>query len=388
MEMVCLVRRFYGERFFTLSQDLLCAVDRAGRFTATNPAWQVTLGWSAGVLDAMSYGDLIHPDDLVVTETAHAYALNGEQVADFVNRCRCTDGTYRWILWTASTDPSTDVTFAIGKDVSKRREDALRLTGLASIVNSSDDAIVSKDLDLNITTWNHGAERMYGYTEAEMLGHSISLLVPHDREGEAGTILGWVVAGEALDHFETERLRKDGTRLQVSVSTSVVRDLDGRIIGASSIARDTSASHALAGAQHQVMNRLLLAATFRDNATGQHISRMAALCGEIAGVLGWNPQRISDITAAAAMHDVGKIAIPDSILLKPGSLSAQQWTVTADPCRDRPSDAQRNRNLSHRRGCRDRAHPPRALRRRRLPSPPDGRGDPDIGPYRRRGRRV
>ena len=109
---------------------------------------------------------------------------------------------------------------------------------LAAIVDSSDDAIVSKNLDGIITSWNKGAQRMFGHTEAEAVGQHIFLLIPEERRGEEYKILGQIARGEPVDHFETVRRRKDGSLLEVSLSISPIRDVQGKIIGASKIARD------------------------------------------------------------------------------------------------------------------------------------------------------
>jgi PAS domain S-box-containing protein len=109
---------------------------------------------------------------------------------------------------------------------------------LASIVDSSDDAIVSKTLGGVITSWNGGAERLFGYTAKEAIGQSISFIIPLDRRDEEKSILARVSQGERIDHFDTIRLRKDGTRVEISLSISPIRDALGKIIGASKIARD------------------------------------------------------------------------------------------------------------------------------------------------------
>lgn len=168
---------------------------------------------------------------------------------------------------------------------------------------------------------------MYGYSAKEMIGQRFGMLIPPERDGEDRAIIARVLAGEKVDHFETVRVHKNGGKLEVSISVSAIRDPSGRIIGASSIARDISESRALVKAQDQVIKRLLLAAEFRDDALGEYIAQMSGLCGQIAAVLGWNRKRVADIDSAATMHDVGKIAIPDSILLKPGPLTAQERAV-------------------------------------------------------------
>lgn len=115
-----------------------------------------------------------------------------------------------------------------------------RLALLACIVDSSDDAIVSKSLDGTITSWNRAAERIYGYAAEEILGRSVSVLIPPDRPEEMTEILDRIRAGERVEHFETMRLRKDGTRIAVSLTVSPIQDAQGTVFGASSIARDIS----------------------------------------------------------------------------------------------------------------------------------------------------
>jgi PAS domain S-box-containing protein len=121
------------------------------------------------------------------------------------------------------------------------RQKADRATSLmASIVESSDDAIISKTLEGVITSWNPGAERIFGYTAKEAIGQSISLIIPVDRAFEEKTILEKVGRGERIDHFDTVRVRKDGTLLDISLTISPVRDSTNKIIGASKIARDVT----------------------------------------------------------------------------------------------------------------------------------------------------
>jgi PAS domain S-box-containing protein len=109
---------------------------------------------------------------------------------------------------------------------------------LVAIVDSSDDAIVSKTLDGVITSWNRGAERMFGYTAAEAIGRHITLIIPVERRAEEDDVLARIRRGETVDHFETVRQRKDGGRLNISLTVSPIRDASGTIVGASKIARD------------------------------------------------------------------------------------------------------------------------------------------------------
>jgi PAS domain S-box-containing protein len=143
-----------------------------------------------------------------------------------------------------SDDPEAsidNVTQSILDEVPLLRMKADKAIGLlASIVDSSDDAIVSKTLEGVITSWNAGAERLFGYTAKEAIGHHISMIIPLDRRDEETSILAQLNRGERIAHFDTIRLRKDGTTLETSLTISPVRDAAGKIIGASKIARDVS----------------------------------------------------------------------------------------------------------------------------------------------------
>lgn len=116
---------------------------------------------------------------------------------------------------------------------------------LAAVVESSDDAIVSKDLDGTIRTWNRAAERIFGYTAAEMVGNSVFRLIPPELHEEEHTLLARIRAGEHIAHYETMRVRKDGQRILVSLTLSPLVDSEGRLIGASTIKRDVTAQRAM-----------------------------------------------------------------------------------------------------------------------------------------------
>ena len=130
------------------------------------------------------------------------------------------------------------VQLAISRDVTVRKR-AERTTGLlAAIVDSSDDAIISKNLNGVITSWNRAAERLFGYLADEAIGQHITLIIPADRRGEETEILARIRRGERVDHFETVRIRKDRTLLDISLTISPVKDLNGTVTGASKVARD------------------------------------------------------------------------------------------------------------------------------------------------------
>ena len=134
----------------------------------------------------------------------------------------------------------------IARDVSSENALEREAVRLAAIVESSEDAIVSKDLNGIVQTWNGAAERMFGYQASEIIGRPISLIIPPDRLQEEDHVLANIRDGRSIEHFETVRRRKDGTPVEISLSVSPIRTRDGAIIGASKIARDISAERRLA----------------------------------------------------------------------------------------------------------------------------------------------
>jgi PAS domain S-box-containing protein len=184
----------------------------------------------------------LHPDDRDRARAAVLSAL--EQHSDYRTEYRITrpDGELVWVAAEGrgvyADDSSVLGMIGVVRDVTElKRAEELR-NQLAAIVESSDDAIVSKSLDSIITTWNAGAERIFGYQANEVIGKSIRLLIPPERSSEEDVILSRLRQGERIEHFETVRVRKDGNRINISLSVSPVRDSLGNITGAAKIARD------------------------------------------------------------------------------------------------------------------------------------------------------
>jgi PAS domain S-box-containing protein len=125
-----------------------------------------------------------------------------------------------------------------GRDRGEQTRPPVAALHLAAIVASSDDAIISKDLNGTVQSWNPAAERLFGYTAAEMIGRSIRTIIPADRQQEEDEVLAKMRAGVTVDHFETQRQAKDGRLVDISLTVSPIRDEAGRIVGASKIARD------------------------------------------------------------------------------------------------------------------------------------------------------
>ena len=127
---------------------------------------------------------------------------------------------------------------AIRADITERKRAEEVRERLAAVVDSSEDAIISKTLDGTINTWNRGAEKVFGYSSAEAVGKPMLMLIPPERVNEESEILARIRRGESVEHFETVRVRKDGTKIDISATISPIRDSSGAIVGASKIARD------------------------------------------------------------------------------------------------------------------------------------------------------
>ena len=189
-----------------------------------------------------SYLQLQHPDDRAGVEDRIRTALGTRRPFDSVSRAQRRDGT-EFLLRSqgeVDTDEKGDPIRMRGicEDVTAERRAEEATAHLASIVQSSEDAIVTRSPDGAITSWNPGAERLYGYTEEEALGRGMDMLVPADRLEEANERFARIMAGERVGHFETLRVRKDGRLIDVSLTMSPVTDGDDRLIGVSAVARD------------------------------------------------------------------------------------------------------------------------------------------------------
>ena len=188
------------------------------------------------------YVGLQHPDDREGVEARIRSALETRQPFDSVSRALRQDGTE--FLLRSQGEVDTDEAGnpirmrGICEDVTAERRAEEATARLASIVQSSEDAIITRDIDGSVTSWNPGAERLYGYTEKEALGRGMDMLVPEDRLTEANERFERILAGERIGHFETRRARKDGTLIDVSLAMSPVVDRDGRLIGVSAVSRD------------------------------------------------------------------------------------------------------------------------------------------------------
>lgn len=184
----------------------------------------------------------IHPDDQPKVLHRIAEAISTETMFELEHRVMKTDGSLGWTLSRAvpvrGDDGAIKEWFGVASDVTDQYAKGKRLAELAAIVESSDDAIVSKDLNGIITSWNGAATKLFGYEPAEIIGKSILTLIPEQLHSDEPRIIGEIRAGRRIEHFETLRKKKSGELVEVSLTVSPVMDERGEVIGASKILRD------------------------------------------------------------------------------------------------------------------------------------------------------
>lgn len=226
------------------SDDAIISKDLNGIITSWNPAATRMFGYTAEEVIDRSILMLI-PSELHAEEDGILARLRaGERIDHYETERVAKDGRRLQISVTIS--PIKDATgrvigaSKVARDVTERKRGEGASSHLAAIVESSDDAIISKNLQGIITSWNAAATRLFGYAPEEAIGQSILMLIPPELHADEDEILGRLRAGQRVEHFQTQRVKKNGERIDVSLTISPVRDSTGRIIGASKIARDIS----------------------------------------------------------------------------------------------------------------------------------------------------
>ena len=227
--------------------DAVIATDASGRVVFLNPVAEALTGWT----QAESNGRLLEEVFVIVNESTGATVENPVQkvlqvgnVVGLGNHTVLISRTGREIPIDDSAAPIRDSAgkllgiVLIFRDITERRQTERAQSYLAAIVESSDDAIIGKTLDGVITSWNKGAEKIFGYLAEETVGRPITMLIPPERHGEEAEILEKLRRGERIEHYVTTRIRKDGTPIIISLTVSPIKGATGKIVGASKIARD------------------------------------------------------------------------------------------------------------------------------------------------------
>ena len=241
------------------SDDAIIAHDLDGNITLWNPAAERLLGYTPA--------DVLGKSTLMLFPAGRRHdeietlkrVWSGENLSHFETVLAARDGRVIEVSVTISliVDASGRAIGAskIARDLTERKQADVAALRLGAIVESSDDAIVSKDLNGIVTSWNLAAERVFGWTAAEMIGQSITRIIPKERMDEEKFVLSQVRAGKRVDHFETVRQDKFGRPIQISLTVSPIRAADGRVIGASKIARDITRDKELVASQREAQAR-------------------------------------------------------------------------------------------------------------------------------------
>ena len=217
----------------------LCEIDAKGRIRAANQPQLQLLGYARDEYIGHQASDF-HADEAVAADLSGR--LNrGEKLHNYEAKLKCKDGSVKTVLIDSIVHEDEGHFIqaqCFMRDITAQKQKEEADAYLAAIVQSSNDAIIGKDLNGIIRSWNAGAQRMFGYSSGEAVGQSVEILIPPDRLDEESAILKRLRQGEHIQHFDTVRVHKSGMRLDVSLTISVVRDRRGNVIGASKIARD------------------------------------------------------------------------------------------------------------------------------------------------------
>ena len=226
------------------ADDAILSQDVSGTITSWNRAAERLFGYTEDEAIGQSARVIVPPELYEEEDDVLRRVLAGEVVTHFETVRIHKDGQRIGVSLTVSPIMTPDGRLVgvstVGRDITERRRLERDAQHFAAIVESSEDAIISKDLNGIIVSWNRAAERLFGYTAAEIIGQSVRVIIPPDRQSEEDQVLGAVRRGKTVDHFETVRLRKDGTLVPISLTVSPIRALTGEIIGASKIVRDLS----------------------------------------------------------------------------------------------------------------------------------------------------
>jgi len=301
--------------------DGVISTDAEGRVVFLNATAEALTGWPQAEACGRPLSEIfviVNEETRLPVENPALRALREGRVVKLENHTAliARDGTERLIDDSAS--PMLDRSGrAVGavlvfRDVTERKRAEETRARLAAIVESSEDAIISKTLDGVIRSWNAGAERIFGYTRNEAVGQHIMLIIPPERHSEERAILELLCRGGRLEHFETVRVAKDGHRLDISITVSPIRDRDGRIIGASKIGRDITQQKRVLEALRQSEAQARLALDIArigtwswDPDTGEVM--LDERCHEVCGLLDVDSLSLSDLMPRVHPEDWPRI---------------------------------------------------------------------------------
>ncbi|WP_166823070.1 PAS domain S-box protein [Thalassoroseus pseudoceratinae] len=230
------------ERFFSLSLDLLAILDAEGTLSQTNPAWEKVLGWTSSELEGQTVRSLLHPDDQTQLANNLKRILAGESLTEVEHRCRCRDGSYRWILWNASLIAGEGSIYLVGRDITERKQTEQTFQEL---LESAPDGMVIVNDQGQIVLVNAQIEHLFGFDRQELLGQPIETLVPEEvRERHPAYVRKYISEPECrpmASGLELYGRRKNGDVFPAEISLSPVQTEQGLLI--SCAIRDVTGRH-------------------------------------------------------------------------------------------------------------------------------------------------